>query len=231
MSLERLNPEKDFCETFENVASGTNKDKQGDIIPLPELKKVKKSMEEDPERRFLTYKHGERIVGEILDVWIEERGEHHYLITENGIYEDSEDVVEEIKEGKIGGLSITISQLFNIDKEAAEGREPVAEVAIPGIYKQEIVPIIEENDEPVKLITQKGELAAVIIQFIAEHPLASAYAIKDIYQWYQSKEDAEKEEINVEVKVESEEGADEIDFDVEQDEFEEQIDKLRAEYE
>lgn len=226
MGLERLNAEKDFCETFESVASGTNKDRQGDIIPLSELKKVKKQMEENPEKRVLTYKHGDRVVGEILDVRIEEKDDHHLLITKNGVYEDAEDVADEIKQGELRGLSITISQLFNIDEGEAEGREPVAETAIPGIYKQEIVPIIEENDEPVKLITQKDALAPIIIQFIADNPLGSAYVIKDIYQWYMSKDDDEQEEIDMEAQVEE----DEIDFDVDEDEFEEQLDELKEKY-
>ena len=48
IGLERLNPKKDSAKLSNVLHQGLKKTRQGDIIPLSELKKVKNQMEENP---------------------------------------------------------------------------------------------------------------------------------------------------------------------------------------
>lgn len=112
--------DEDFCEVFEGTFSSSEVDHAGDRIPPEELERLKEQIEENPEKRKLLNDHNQdEVIGQILDVWTEwdENDVILFLKGKIGVYQEYEEIAQEIKSGMKSGLSIGGHSYPDISKD------------------------------------------------------------------------------------------------------------------
>ena len=167
--MERVT-DRDFCAVRTARLSSTGVDRHGDRIPLPELQRFKRQIEETPELRLTRLDHQyDRISGEILDVWIEEDEDEsediHYLSAEIGIFEGNEHIVGKIESGELSGMSLSIAVYENCESEDWDDLSPNLQVGVDGHYREELNHFLKRSGNPYRIQIQKSVEGDAIFEF------------------------------------------------------------------
>lgn len=165
--MERVT-DRDFCAVRIARLSSTGVDRHGDRIPLSELRRIKRQIENKPELRLTRLDHQyDRISGEILDVWIEEDEEEdiHYLSAKIGIFEGNENIVEKIESGELGGMSLSIAVYENCEREDWDKLSPNVQVGVDGHDREELNSLLKRSGNPYRIQIQKSVEGDAIFEF------------------------------------------------------------------
>ena len=110
--------DREFSVVFEATLSSTGVDSHGDKLPASMLDKFRDQMRANPELRLLNHEHNQdEIVGEIIDVWVEEADSEDVLLLNGtiGLFEGEEAAKEKFESDVFGGFSVQITQIRGME--------------------------------------------------------------------------------------------------------------------
>lgn len=182
--------DREFCEIFECTLVTSGPDIHGDILPEEEILDFQDQLENNPEKRILRHNHREESkVGEIIEVWDERKvkddDEILYLNAEVGIFQEREEIADQIREGILGGMSVGAHFYPTISDEEWGDRNPDLEVEIPPSQRSELQPFLASaSDLEFRLKIEKSAFGSTLFQILGDNSDAIVELVKLLAMFY-----------------------------------------------
>ena len=209
--MERVT-DRNFCTTFEAVFATAGTDKHGDYIPASEIESFEKQIQQNPDTRVITYQHQKDTqIGEITDVWTEvDENDNLKLIGRIGIFEENKEVVSEIKEGILNGLSISAHFHPSGNEELWKNNDVDVALSIDAEERKYIQTYLYEIDVPYRVQIEKSVSGGAVVEFLIENQEHLKEVAKAVLCWYFGRKSAgaEVDLLNIDFEVNVEFGFD-----------------------
>lgn len=168
--------------------SSNGTDRHGDVIPGYVLEDMRDQIRSTPElRRFHRDHDPDSVIGEILDVWIEEGEDATLLRGEVGIFEGEDEALSDIASGDLGGVSVTLGQYHGVTEEEWGDASPSVRLEVPAGDRRLMEWLLGENDVGYRLSIEKSEVGGAAFEFLFENEESVRELVKLAVMYYLTK--------------------------------------------